>query len=456
VGRKAEGEGRVLRKLLTVILLFSVLLVALFFGYKIVRWKAYVWLPDYAASAAGREEAPAGSPIHVIFVFVDHYEPGPGPAGVERNREWLTEYKVLARRHRDSYGRVPQHTWFYAYEQKNDAVMEELSRAVRDGYGEIEFHWHHGNDTNESFGPKLEEALRWFNSFGAMVSGGLEERVRFAFVHGNCALDNSTTPDRCGVNRELDALREAGCYADFTFPSLGSPGQPSKVNSIYYAVDDDAPKSYDTGRDAEVGKRVPDGLLMFQGPMTLTVTRRLFEYGAVENDERPSPGRVDSWVASGVRVKGRPDWKFVKVYTHGAQSRTTCLGPETDAMFGRLEERYGKGSYRLHYVTAREAYNIVRAAEDGRTGDPDNFRDYEVTPPRNKHPQSLFLFLTNSLKWAMIPVVEQHLDEIHSSCFVLHFAHRDDVAVGLPTQALGFRQGKACSGRLECCPSWSW
>ena len=210
-------------------------------------------------------------------------------------------------------------------------------------------------------------------------------RVRFGFVHGNCALDNSTTPDHCGVTRELDALRKAGCYADFTFPSLGSPAQPSKVNSIYYAADDDAPKSYDTGSDARVGERVLNQLLMFQGPTTLTPTRRLLECGAIENDARPSPDREDNWVAARVCVKGRPDWIFVKVYTHGAQSRTTCLGPETDAMFGRLERRYGRGGHRLHYVTAREAYNIVRAAEDGLTGDPDNFRDYEVTQPRNKH-----------------------------------------------------------------------
>jgi hypothetical protein len=280
---------------------------------------------------------------------------------------------------------MPQHTWFYPYEQRNDAVMEELSRAVREGYGEIEFHWHHGNDTNETFGPKLSEALRWFNSFGAMVSGGPDGRARFAFIHGNCALDNSTVPKFCGVNRELDALRKAGCYADFTFPSLGSPAQPLKVNSIYYAADDDSPKSYNTGIDARVGTRVADRLMMFEGPMTLTPTRRLFEYGAVENDEQPTAGRVDTWVGAGVCVRGRPEWRFVKVYTHGAQSRRTCLGPKTGAMFSRLEERYSRGRYRLHYVTAREAYNIVRAAEDGRTGDPDNFRDYEVTPPRNKY-----------------------------------------------------------------------
>lgn len=374
-----------MRRRLAVILLVPVLLAVLLLGYKIVRWRAYVWLPDYVKEELSRERTPAGATVHVMFVFVDHYEPGPGRAGAERNRKWLEGYKALASRHRDSYGRVPQHTWFYAYEQKNDAVMEELSRAVREGYGEIELHWHHGNDTNESFGPKLSEALRWFNSFGAMVSDGPDGRVRFGFIHGNCALDNSTIPKYCGVNRELEALRKAGCYADFTFPSLGSPAQPSKVNSIYYAADDDRPKSYDTGRDARVGTRVADQLLIFEGPMTLHADRRLFEYGAVENDEQPSPGRVDSWVATRVCVMGRPDWTFVKVYTHGAQSRTTCLGPMTDAMFGYLEECYGGGLFRLHYVTSREAYNIVRAAEDGLTGDPNNFRDYEVTEPRNKH-----------------------------------------------------------------------
>ena len=54
-------------------------------------------------------------------------------------------------------------------------------------------------------------------------------------------------------------------------------------------------------------------------------------------------------------------------------------------MFGYMEERYGHGPYRLHYVTCREAYNIVRAAEDGLNGDPDDFRNYEVAEPRNKH-----------------------------------------------------------------------
>ena len=50
-----------------------------------------------------------------------------------------------------------------------------------------------------------------------------------------------------------------------------------------------------------------------------------------------------------------------------------------------LERNYNDGvRYKLHYVTAREAYNIVRAAEDGKTGDPDAYRDYDISHPFNR------------------------------------------------------------------------
>jgi hypothetical protein len=39
----------------------------------------------------------------------------------------------------------------------------------------------------------------------------------------------------------------------------------------------------------------------------------------------------------------------------------------------------------LHYVTAREAYNLVKAAEAGCTGDPEQYRDYLIPPYANRH-----------------------------------------------------------------------
>src|SRR5262249_8637394 len=38
----------------------------------------------------------------------------------------------------------------------------------------------------------------------------------------------------------------------------------------------------------------------------------------------------------------------------------------------------------LHYVTAREAYNVAKAAEAGCSGDPNRYRDFEVPPPANR------------------------------------------------------------------------
>ncbi len=364
-------------------LLVAILLSGVFVAYKIVKWKAYMWLPDYVRHTLEKNEGSAEAPTHVIFLFADHYEPGRGEKGAKRNREWLSAYRTMADRHSDSYGRRPRHTWFYAYEQKNVEVLKELSEAVYDGYGEVEMHWHHGGDTNASFTSKLDAALEWFASFGAMISTAGDTVRSFGFVHGNWALDNSGRPEHCGVSRELDILREAGCYADFTFPSFGSVSQPSKTNSIYYVRDTDDSKSYDTGEDAAVGESQDGALLIFQGPVALTLSRQLFEYGDIAPDYLPSPRRVDSWIRSGVGVKGRPQWVFVKIYTHGIQNRSAVFSEEMDAALSYLEEKYGAGRYRLHYVTAREAVNVLRAAEDGLSGDPDRYRDYEIPPPLN-------------------------------------------------------------------------
>ena len=132
------------KKNIIILLLISIPLFSFgtIFCYKIVRWRMYIWLPSYIKQIVQVDESVNGIK-HIIFLLVDHYEPGLGEKGVLVNREWLDAYKKLARRHRDSYGRMPQHTWFYAYDHKNELIMPDLARAVREGYGEVEFHWHH-------------------------------------------------------------------------------------------------------------------------------------------------------------------------------------------------------------------------------------------------------------------------------------------------------------------------
>jgi hypothetical protein len=100
--------------------------------------------------------------------------------------------------------------------------------------------------------------------------------------------------------------------------------------------------------------------------------------------------RVDFWLDAGIHVEGRPEWLFVKVYAHGASPGTwNMLFNEGgfDDLFSLVDERYNDGEqYRLHYVTAREAFNIVKAAEAGMTGDPNRYRDYLIKPYLNTQP----------------------------------------------------------------------
>jgi hypothetical protein len=81
-------------------------------------------------------------------------------------------------------------------------------------------------------------------------------------------------------------------------------------------------------------------------------------------------------------VKGREEWIFVKVHTHGAQEASfdALLGQPMGDLLSYLETNYNDGaSFRLHYVTSREMYNIIKAAEDGKTGNPNVYRNYRLT-----------------------------------------------------------------------------
>jgi hypothetical protein len=42
------------------------------------------------------------------------------------------------------------------------------------------------------------------------------------------------------------------------------------------------------------------------------------------------------------------------------------------------EEAGSSGTYRVHFVTAREMVNIILAACDGREGNPGDYRDYRL------------------------------------------------------------------------------
>jgi hypothetical protein len=357
-----------------------------------VRWKflrgGWLWPHLRRHRSFQRDALPANQPIDVIVLCADHFEPAKRfgtAAAVSSVRSWCAEYEALASRHRDADGRVPQHTWFYRYDFPQADCVQALSESVFRGFGEIEFHLHHGHDTHETMSRTLREGVTWFNRFGAMLSAEPVPQRYFGYVAGNSALDNGAGDDALsGCNTELTALRDAGCYGDFTFPALGSPAQPRKTNAIYYATEDGKAKSYNDGLDVRAGVRPSGDLLMFQGPTSLDWMNGAIADGAIENSSPPHPKRMAAWLSANVHVPGRPEWIFIKLHTHAMQNRAAFLSSAMDELFSAMERIWNRPPFRLHYVTAREAYNLVKAAEAGCSGDPNEYRDYVLPPPANR------------------------------------------------------------------------
>jgi hypothetical protein len=210
--------------------------------------------------------------------------------------------------------------------------------------------------------------------------------LAYAFIHGNWALCNSR-PDGewCGVNNELDVLRDTGCYADLTFPSAPSPTQPLKINSLYYASTRPGPRSHDRGVDVGHGPQPPGSLLLVQGPLLVNWHSRKWglvprlENGCLQASQPPSLDRLDRWLRARIQVPARPDWFFVKLYAHGAEERShdVLLGEPMRRFHEGLAERARRNPrFHYHYVTAREMVNLIKAAEAGWTGSVAGARDF--------------------------------------------------------------------------------
>lgn len=345
------------------------------------------WLPGYVRRAArGRPPCDPATPIDLFVCIADHFEPAFGGVGLEQERRrvetWVDRYPIIASRHADAEGRPPQHSFFFPVEEYRAEHLDRLALFRGMGLGDIEIHLHHQGDGSEGLRATLLRAKRLLHEqHGLLHVDPATGEVRYAFIHGNWALDNSGPRGAwCGVNDELTVLRETGCYADFTFPSAPHSSQPRTVNSIYYATDDRArPRSHDTGEEVEAGRPARGDLLIIQGPLALDWgSRKLMVLPRIENAEiaannPPGARRAALWVRQHVHVAGCPNWVFVKLHTHGAEERNfdALLGRPMDELLSHLEHAYNDGRwYRLHYVTAREIYLVIKAAEAGLRGDP--------------------------------------------------------------------------------------
>jgi hypothetical protein len=352
------------------------------------------WIRGYARHVRDSRRAPrVDGPRHLIFAFCDHWEPlwnNVTEAQAEaRVRFWGEEYPRLAAEFRDADGRSPVHSFFFPGEQYRPAWLDVLAGFSRRRIGEVEVHLHHHDDTEDTLRAALQQTLRDFAGHGHL-SRDADGRLRYAFIHGNWCLANARADGaRCGVDAELPLLFDTGCFADFTFPAAPDESQPDIVNQIYWPTGDlTRRRSFEQGERARVGEVKNDRLLIVEGPLSLEARREkipvYIENGAITAKEPGTKKRVEAWVKQNIHVEGRPEWVFVKVYTHGAPELQAAgvLGEGGRTLHRALTSHFNDGrSWVLHYVSAREMYNIAIAAMEGKSGDPNAYRDHVLSPP---------------------------------------------------------------------------
>jgi hypothetical protein len=359
------------------------------------------WLARYPWSRAKSFlEQTAFEKKHIIITIANHFEPRWGENGdVDHKTQMarLKAYYKLARdigdTVRDADGTKFRHTNFYPGEQYHPEILDVMAAMQAEGLGEVEVHLHHGverPDTAENLRRSLVEfrdTLAEKHKCLSRTDGS--DTPMYAFVHGNLALANSCGGRFCGVDNEMEILRDTGCYVDMTLPSAPDESQVSVINQIYEcALPMQEAVPHRRGNRVAANGKTPALPLIFTGPLVFNWTRRIAGFplpriddGALTANQPLDVARFDRWRSANVSVAGKTDWIFVKLYCHGffPYDQETCIGDRAKRFFNDLlDESARTGSFEIHFATAREAFNIASAAIDGRRGEPNEYRNYRL------------------------------------------------------------------------------
>ena len=355
------------------------------------RWHMSRWVVPYLRTWRRRRAVQAGEEIHLLLCIADHFEPKANEADLETGRRrverWLHDYPRQFARFRDRDNRPPRYSFFFPAEEYESTYLDALGQLCRAGFGEVEIHLHHHDDTAASFRAKLLAFRDQLHHRHGLLSHDRHSGApAYGFIHGNWALCNSR-PDGawCGVNNELAILKETGCYGDFTFPSAPDPTQPPILNTLYFAADcPGQSRSHEIERP--LGAEPPaDALLMVQGPLLIDWGQRKWgflpglENACLQATQPPTPARLDAWLQARVQAPGRADWFFVKLHAHGApeDAHEVLLGEPMVRFHEELARRMANDPhFHVHYVTAREMANLALAAAEGFKGPVNEARDY--------------------------------------------------------------------------------
>ena len=342
---------------------------------------ANLWMPGYLRSraAAWLHARPAK---RLWVALTDHFEPCGNTTldvGHQRVAAWQQRWPAIAdAAPKDFDGKPPCFTFFYPQEEYQRDILNSIAELTRSGTTDVEVHLHHFNDTAAGFRQKLLDfTRRLHNDHGLLHTHA--GRLVFGFIHGNWALDNSL-PDghACGVIGELQILRDLGCYADFTMPSLPSPSQSRILNQIYWTTGDPArPRGFDHGVKATPGGGRQGDLLMITGPTGLRFRERLLprvETGELAVYDPPTPYRVKRWLQLAPRIG---DDIFLKLYGHSArEDNAGALLGEGDrpgtlsSLFRWIHEEAEAQELELHWASAYDTFRAVDSLIEPRSSQP--------------------------------------------------------------------------------------
>ena len=334
----------------------------------------------------------SNEPRHLVFLVANHFEPGLGTEALVRLESWCRLARATGDAVRDHDGTPFRHTNFFPAEQYERPILDVLAGLQSDGYGEVEIHLHHGverPDTAENTRRSLEEFRDVLaEEHGCLSREETDSSPRYAFVHGNWALANSAGGRFCGVDNEMQILADTGCYADFTLPSVPFQSQVPRINAIYqcgHALNEARP--HRSGPNLEVGQQ-PELPVIFTGPLVFDWTRRVgrlpiprIDDGALAQNYPLSLHRFNRWCSARIGVHGRPEWHFIKLFSHGFFDfdQDIMIGEQLKRFMGEVIELAEQtGRFKIHFASAREAFNMAMAAVDGHKGNPNQYRDYRL------------------------------------------------------------------------------
>jgi hypothetical protein len=128
--------------------------------------------------------------------------------------------------------------------------------------------------------------------------------------------------------------------------------------------------------------------MIFEGPLVFDWSRRIrsipvprLDDGALAQNYPLTLQRFERWRSSRISVVGRPEWIFIKLYSHGFfdWDQDAMIGSQMRKFMNELMELAEKTqNFKIYFASCREAFNMVMAAVDGHSGSPGQYRDYKL------------------------------------------------------------------------------